>query len=85
MLVSSFEGQVDWVTLSELLNLEPLYVWSPSHILRDGILTLGVLAVIASLKILLFLKYRWESLHPILKTSALKNRKIKHTNTHTPK
>lgn len=84
MLVSSFEGEVDWVMLSELLNLETLYVWSPSHILRDGILTLGVLAVIASLKILLFLKYRWEILHPFLKHQHSKTEKT-NTQTQPPK
>lgn len=71
MLVSCFGGEVDWVMLSELLYLETLYVWSPSHILRDGILTVSVLADVASLKIFLFPKYRWEILHLTLKTSPL--------------
>lgn len=83
MLVSSFEGQVDWVMLSELLNLEPLYVWSPSHILRDGILTLGVLAVIASLKILLFRNTDEKASTPFLKHQHSKTEKS-NTQTHTP-
>lgn len=63
MLMSCFGGEVDWIMISELLYLETLYVLSASHVLQDSILTVRVLADVASLKIFLSPKHRWESLH----------------------
>lgn len=57
--------------ISELLRLEMLYILSPSHILRDGILTVRVLADVASLKIFLFPKHKREFFHPTLETLML--------------
>lgn len=68
LLVSCFGGEVDWIMISELLYHETLYVLSASHVLQDSILTVRVLADVASLKIFLSPKHRWEFLHPTLKT-----------------